>query len=98
MIINCLMRCTILNVLALAIACSPLGVNAQGSGILVPYREGAKWGYSTTTGKVVIAPRWDAALVFTQGRGIVKIKNANGTFITCIVNSKGEYIIPPSRN
>ncbi len=66
---------------------------AQARHALVPYVDGAKWGYADSNGKVVIAPKWEAAGFFENGRATVY---SNGD--RCIIDTRGKYIIPPWRH
>lgn len=58
---------------------------------LVPYRNGAKWGYADKNMSIVIKPRFEAAGLFNQNRAPVKKGGKWG----CI-NEKGRLIIPAS--
>lgn len=56
---------------------------------LVPYRQGNKWGYSTTDNKIVIEPKYDEANWFSEGMASVKIGSKYG-----YINTMGKLVIP----
>ncbi len=64
---------------------------------LIPYYDGKLWGYANTNHEVVIKPQWDSAGFFVDGRALVLVKKEKN-IATCIVNGRGEYIVPPERN
>ncbi len=68
---------------------------------LIPYRDGDKWGYCDTTGVVKITPQWDEADFFCGKKAVVTIY-PNAPLKTwpvfCLIDDKGNYIIPPSRH
>ncbi len=68
--------------------------------LLIPYRDGKKWGYCDKDGKVLIQPQWDAAELFTGNKAVVTIDTAQDKWgngkIVCIIDETGKYIIPPS--
>ena len=70
---------------------------AQPMPEMIPYNKEGRWGYSDSLGKLVIAPQWDSAGFFVDGRALVKVKNSKQTAF-CIINERGDYIVPPSRN
>jgi hypothetical protein len=72
---------------------------AQTPQILVPFRSGAKWGYSDTMGRIKIKPRYDTVslfdydLVYKEGHVIAEGR-LNGKPI--ILNEKGAVVVPPN--
>jgi len=65
---------------------------------LIPYTDGTKWGYADTTGKIIIPLTWDRTQFFQGYKAVVSFTTSNRAKpIHCIVNMKGDYIIPPSR-
>lgn len=65
---------------------------------LVPYYDMGKWGYADAGGRVLIKPQWDAAGFFNNGKAKVTFINRNGPDVYCIIDTKGNYVIPPSRH
>ena len=61
---------------------------AQSSN-LVPYRQGNKWGFSTTDKKIVIKPKYSDVGWFSQGMASVKIGNKWG-----YIDESGKLVIP----
>lgn len=57
---------------------------------LIPYREGQKWGYCDSTGKVIIIPAYDAAHLFHGEFAIVMLGYKYG-----LINRKGDEVIKP---
>lgn len=57
---------------------------------LIPYREGKKWGYCDSTGKVIIMPSYDAAHLFNGQFAIVMLGYKYG-----LINRKGDEVIKP---
>ncbi|MBT1709465.1 WG repeat-containing protein [Fulvivirgaceae bacterium PWU5] len=58
---------------------------------LFPIKEKSRWGYMDASGKVVVAPAFDYAWDFAEGRGRIKDKGRYG-----YVNIDGEVMIKPS--
>lgn len=56
---------------------------------LIPYRDGDKWGYADSTGKVIIAPQFTEVNFFSEGRAMVYDGKKAG-----YINMKGEIVIP----
>ncbi len=86
-----LQRLTIL----ILICCLSFIASAQVSQKLFPYREGDKWGYCNRDGQVVITPQWDRADPFGHFSAKVMIRTGNESYYFCLVDEKGNYIIPP---
>ena len=63
---------------------------------LIPYVDSNKWGYADSTGRVVIAPQWDDADFFRNGRALVRVRT-NDLHYSCIIDTLGRYIVPPWR-
>jgi hypothetical protein len=59
-------------------------------GHLFPIHQAGKWGFIDRTGKVVVAPRFDQALEFSDGMGAVRVDKKWG-----YVDAAGELRIPP---
>ncbi|HMU57414.1 MAG TPA: WG repeat-containing protein [Chitinophagaceae bacterium] len=58
---------------------------------LVPYREGSKWGYCDTNGKVMISVAWDGAEFFgEENYAVVKLNNKYGA-----IDAKGAVVVKP---
>lgn len=82
----------------LAIILFPLALWAQSLPELIPYEYEGKYGYADTNGRMIISPQWDYAGLFAGGKAIVKqTDTVTRAAIYCIIDSKGNYIIPPSR-
>ncbi len=64
---------------------------------LVPYFDGKYWGYCDNANHVVIKPLWDSVNFFAEGRALVYVSKGK-TRATCIIDERGNYIIPPERN
>jgi hypothetical protein len=75
--------------LALALFMS-MGLSAQTIDMsMVPYRQGAKWGFSNPDGKIVITPKYDDVQWFSEGYAAVKIGSKWG-----YINKAGKLLIP----
>lgn len=61
----------------------------------IPFIRGNKWGYADTNGKVVIAPQWGRTFPFSNGRAKVWYTDEDRT--TCLIDTAGNYLIPPWR-
>lgn len=75
--------------------------NAQPLPALIPYNSGDKWGYVDTNGNIIIAPQWDKANFFIGDKAMVGIQDRSGrsnNIIYCLIDKKGNYVIPPSRH
>ncbi len=57
---------------------------------MVPFRVGDKWGYSDTSGRLLIAPQYDQADFFDAGSAFVKIDS-----FYYLINSKTEILSEP---
>jgi hypothetical protein len=57
---------------------------------LIPYREGKKWGYCDTTGKIILQPQWNSAGLFKNGNAIISINNKYG-----LIDTIGKILIEP---
>lgn len=56
---------------------------------LVPYRDGSKWGFSTTDKKIVIKPKYSNVGWFSQGLASVKVGDKWG-----YIDMQGKMVIP----
>lgn len=74
---------------------------AQNNNLLIPYREGMKWGYADTSGRVVIQPEYKSAEPFhylksktgnETGEGLAIVEQAGQQWV---INTAGKTIIPP---
>ena len=72
-------------------------VDAQRLPVLIPYRDGNKWGYADSNGKVQLGPKWDEAELFYNGRARVVITKKDEDYV-CTIDTNGHYIIPPWRH
>jgi len=82
----------------LAIILFPLALSAQSLPALIPYEHEGKYGYADTNGHVIISPQWEYASLFAGDKAIVRqTDTVTRATIYCIIDSKGNYIIPPSR-
>lgn len=70
---------------------------AQQLPSLIPYVDGGKWGYADSNGKVMIKPTWSEVDFFCNGRAKVYFNFRNGDSYYCLIDVKGNYIIPPYR-
>src|ERR1044072_8009777 len=59
---------------------------------LIPYRDGDKWGYADSNGKVVIEPQWQKVFFFSGGKAIVEADSG----YSCLIDTRGNIIIPRS--
>lgn len=71
---------------------------SQPPRILVPFREGAKWGYSDTLGKIKIKPKYDTASLFHynivhKGNHVLAEVELGGK--PMVINEQGAVIVPP---
>ena len=57
---------------------------------LLPFRDGALWGFKDDKNRVIIAPTFDSAGSFSDGRARVKGKGKWG-----FVNTEGRMVIEP---
>lgn len=61
---------------------------------LIPYRQGNYWGYADSTGAIRIAPQWEEATFFYEGKAVVR--NAGNSGISySLIDTTGNYIISP---
>ncbi|MBS1762980.1 MAG: WG repeat-containing protein [Bacteroidetes bacterium] len=56
---------------------------------LIPYRDGSKWGFSTTDKKIVIKPKYNDVGWFSEGMAAVKVGSKWG-----YINRDGKLVIP----
>ena len=79
------------SILSLAIVCMAMPVFAQviENKVLAPYRQGDRWGYSDTLGRVMIPPVYDSVSVLVDF-GILYQKGKMGA-----VNAAGKILTPP---
>lgn len=69
---------------------------AFGEG-LAPFRNQRLTGYIDTSGKVVIAPKFNWGLIFEQGQAFVTVLNSDGKAASgAIINKMGEIVSPPT--
>lgn len=80
----------------LALYLCAVSTYAQPLPALIPYYNGAAWGYCDSNKKIKIQPQWYEAGLFYDGRAIVKAGRKD-SFTHALINAKGEYIIPPER-
>lgn len=59
------------------------------------YIEENAYGFMRADGRIEIAPQWEDAYPFDNGMAIVGEKQNDGDFIYGIINTNGEYVIPP---
>jgi len=68
---------------------------------LIPYTDGKLWGYADTNGRLIIPPQWAGVELFKGNTAVVisgdSTPNASSNTYA-LINKKGTYIIPPSRN
>ena len=57
---------------------------------LLPFRDGALWGFKDNEGRIVIAPTFDSAGSFSEGLARVKVKGKWG-----FINVEGRMVIEP---
>jgi hypothetical protein len=82
------MRTSLSTILAIAVFV-PLSLHSSfAQGPLIPYRKGNLWGYSDSTGRVVIAPKYELAGQFFRDRAWVK---NNGLF--WYIDPRGKRVI-----
>jgi hypothetical protein len=66
------------------------GLSAQQIDMsMIPYREGAKWGFSDPDKKIVVTPKYDEVQWFSEGYAAVKVGSKWG-----YINKAGKMIIP----
>ncbi|WP_118975184.1 WG repeat-containing protein [Taibaiella koreensis] len=65
---------------------------------LIPYREGDRWGYADTTGFIRIRPQWHSAGLFHNNRAIVTVPGKERNITFCLIDTNGNYLIPPVRH
>lgn len=63
-------------------------------GPLVPYVRAGRWGYADSTGRLVIAPRFNQAWPFFNGSALVRFGEKQ-EWATCIIRPDGSYRVPP---
>lgn len=56
---------------------------------LIPYRQGAKWGYASTDKRIIITPKYADAGWFSEGLAAVKVGKKYG-----YINTSGRLVIP----
>jgi len=68
--------------------------NAQKLPALIPYADSnGLWGYANPKGEVVIQPQWRSVNFFRNGKAVVSVDDRSGY---CIIDTSGNYIIPPN--
>lgn len=72
-------------------------VSAQSLPNLIPFTRGNLWGYSDSSGKIIIEPKWEKVDFFSNGEAKV-FPDASKWNSVCIIDSLGNYIVPPSRH
>jgi len=55
----------------------------------IPFRKGDLWGYADTTGKLIIEPQYDEAMIFYNDYTFVKKKGKYG-----MINQSGKLVLP----
>lgn len=65
---------------------------------LIPYREGNRWGYTDTAGHIRIRPQWSNCGLFHGNRAIVTMPGEERNVIFCLIDTSGNYVIPPKRH
>ncbi len=82
----------------LAFSCQPKAATeptanetATGKDILVPYRDGDRWGFARPDGSIVVAPTYDQVYVSTDGYGRTFLNERSG-----LIAPNGELILPPT--
>ena len=73
--------------LLLALLLSPL-LHAQS---LIPFRDGTRWGYCNTEGKIILPCIYNNAFPFTTTGAVVVLDNKYG-----LIDTKGKWMIPAS--
>ncbi|MFL5262622.1 MAG: WG repeat-containing protein [Anaeromyxobacteraceae bacterium] len=80
----------------LAIVAVVAGAPARGAdggqGPLFPVRQGGKWGYVDRAGRVVVAPRFEAAARFSEGLAAVVLEGKH-----CYVDVTGRVVLAPEQ-
>jgi hypothetical protein len=56
---------------------------------LIPYRSGKQWGYADRSGRIIIAPQYEAASLFEEGVAIVSKEGR-----MALINASNEPVIP----
>ena len=75
-----------------------VAAKAQSLPELIPYCENGKWGYVNQKNEIVIPAQWWQAYFFNGDRAYVHlIYDKFPGNIFCIINKKGDYIVPPER-
>jgi len=68
--------------------------NAQKLPALIPYADSnGLWGYANAKGEVVIQPKWRLANFFRNNKALVSLDDGANY---CIIDTLGNYIVPPS--
>ncbi len=96
--IRCPRRATLLFlavVVPILTACREVSQPALDAGgppnVLVPVRQNGAWGYATGSGTLAIAPRFERAYRFVEGRALVRRDGRYG-----FIDTSGTAVIPPT--
>ncbi len=87
-------RCFVIFLL-LILCLLPCLAGAEEDNALYPIRENGLWGYMNRQGETVIAPQFDDAEQFSQGRAIAARCDAIGNIRYGIIDSNGEWLLQP---
>ena len=66
------------------------GLSEEEIPALYPIRESGLWGYMNRQGEVVIAPQWDDAKLFSQGRAVIAHHDSRGNIQYGLIDIDGE--------
>ena len=81
----------------IVICLKALAVSSQSLPILVPFRDGDKWGYSDTLGNIKIQPKYDTVPLFNydmihKGNHVIAVVKLKGK--PMVINERGTIIVP----
>ena len=71
------------------------GLSEEEIPALYPIRENGLWGYMNRQGEVVIAPQWDDAKLFSQGRAVIAHHDSRGNIQYGLIDIDGEWLLQP---
>lgn len=54
-----------------------------------------KWGFVNLAGKVIVPPKFDEAMAFSDGVAVVSVKDKNATLQSGTIDAKGKFIVQP---